>query len=62
MLLQSSMRNKNEKFESIPEILLVSSNEYDKLINNPQKLGVLKFLVRFMVIIKFIENFLLIFI
>lgn len=52
------MRNKNEKFENTPEILLVSSNEYDKLINDPHKLDVLKFLVRLMIIFTYIENLL----
>lgn len=39
------MRNINEKLENIPEILLVPTDEYDKPINNPQKLDILKFLV-----------------
>ncbi|XP_012227210.1 uncharacterized protein CCHa1 isoform X2 [Linepithema humile] len=43
-IIQSAMRKRNEKFENTPEILLVSSNEYDKLINDPYKLDVLKFL------------------
>jgi len=39
------MRNINEKLENIPEILLVPTDEYEKPINNPQKLDILKFLV-----------------
>lgn len=40
----------NEKLENIPEILLVSTDEYDKPINNPRKIDsysidILKFLV-----------------
>ncbi|XP_070162325.1 uncharacterized protein Ccha1 [Polyergus mexicanus] len=43
--VQGTMRNRNEKFENIPDgILLVSTDEYDKPINNPRKLDILKFL------------------
>ncbi|KMQ85564.1 hypothetical protein RF55_15807 [Lasius niger] len=41
---QGIMRSMNEKLENIPEILLVSTDEYDMPINNPQKLDILKFL------------------
>ncbi|GAB1859840.1 hypothetical protein CAJAP_01078 [Camponotus japonicus] len=41
---QDVMRNINEKLENIPEILLVPTDEYEKPINNPQKLDILKFL------------------
>lgn len=41
---QGTMRNINEKLENNPEILLISPGEYDKLINEPQKLDILKFL------------------
>ncbi|XP_072747355.1 uncharacterized protein [Anoplolepis gracilipes] len=40
---QDTMLNMNEKLENIPEILLVS-DEYDKPINNPQKLDIFKLL------------------
>ncbi|KAL6437073.1 hypothetical protein ACFW04_004994 [Cataglyphis niger] len=41
---QGIMRNMNEKLENIPEILLLLTDEYDKPINNPRKLDILKFL------------------
>lgn len=49
------MRNINEKFENIPEILLVPTDEYDKPINSPQKLDIFKFLVRLIFLLTVIE-------
>ncbi|XP_018394468.1 PREDICTED: uncharacterized protein LOC108773223 [Cyphomyrmex costatus] len=42
--IQGTMHNKNEKLENSPEILLTSSDEYDKSNNDPQKIDILKFL------------------
>lgn len=39
------MRGVNEKADNTREIFLVSSDVYDKLINNLQKLDIVKFLV-----------------
>lgn len=47
----------NEKLENIPEILLVSTDEYDMPINNPQKLDILKFLVCLVFLLTVIECF-----
>lgn len=47
----------NEKLENIPEILLVSTDEYDKPINNPRKLDILKFLVCLVFLLTVIDFF-----
>lgn len=41
---QGTMRNMNGKLENSPEVLLISPGEYDKPINDPQKLNLLKLL------------------
>ncbi|XP_011870224.1 PREDICTED: uncharacterized protein LOC105563329 isoform X2 [Vollenhovia emeryi] len=41
---QGIKRNTNDKFENNREIFLISPGEYDKAINDPQKLDILKFL------------------
>lgn len=42
--IQGTMRNMNQKFKDNSEILLISPGEYDKPINDPQKLDILKLL------------------
>lgn len=41
---QGTTRNMNEKLENNRDIFLISPGEYDKPINDPQKLDILKFL------------------
>ncbi|XP_011647559.1 uncharacterized protein LOC105433807 [Pogonomyrmex barbatus] len=41
---QGPMCNMNKRFENNPEILLISPDEYNKPINDPQKLNILNFL------------------
>lgn len=48
--VQGALYSINEKSENAPEILLVSPDEYDKSINDPQKLNIFKFLVSLVVI------------
>lgn len=54
---QDTMRNLNEKLENNPEIFLISPGEYDKPINDPQKLATFKFLVRLMILLTIIKIF-----
>lgn len=51
---QGTTRNMNEKLENNRDIFLISPGEYDKPINDPQKLDILKFLVR---LVTFINNY-----
>lgn len=49
--VQDALYNVDEKYENAREILVVIPDEYDKPINEPQKLDILQFLVSLMLLL-----------
>lgn len=57
---QGTMRNMKEKLENNQDIFLISPGQYNKPINDPRNLDVLKFLVRLVILLTIMNIFLLI--